>query len=308
MIACVRTRKIIAITALFIILLAIFHELVPHPPQYHGKSLSYWLSLIDDRERNDDLTWEPWQYRGELSSSNSQAAEAIRQMGTNSLPYLIAALSRRDPALKLKIIGLLNKQSWVAFHIPLASEEQRAAALALHVLGPMAKPVIPQLKKILDETKTFDPGKQVALALAGIGPEGWIVLTQAATNSYLWEADCAIWALGSHRAAVAGTVPALLRNLTNTLSQTGPLAAWALGEIGANHEQVVPVLMIALNFPAVDVRWSAAEALGKFGTNALAAVPALLHALQDTDAQVRNNSKDALKKIDPEAAAKAGVK
>jgi len=48
--------------------------------------------------------------------------------------------------------------------------------------------------------------------------------------------------------------------------------------------------------------------IGSFGTNAICAVPLLLQAVQDRDVTIRDGATASLKQIDPEAAAKAGVK
>jgi len=45
-----------------------------------------------------------------------------------------------------------------------------------------------------------------------------------------------------------------------------------------------------------------------FGPDARIAVPALVELLNDPDLEVRGRATNALKAIDPEAAAKAGVK
>jgi HEAT repeat protein len=55
-------------------------------------------------------------------------------------------------------------------------------------------------------------------------------------------------------------------------------------------------------------RYMAAAALGFYGRNAKPAVPALLDALKDRDKLVRETAAQSLKHIDPDAAAKAGIK
>ena len=55
-------------------------------------------------------------------------------------------------------------------------------------------------------------------------------------------------------------------------------------------------------------RLMAAEALGKFGVEAKVVAPVLLQMLNDPESSVRREATNALKTIDPEAAAKAGVK
>jgi HEAT repeat protein len=66
--------------------------------------------------------------------------------------------------------------------------------------------------------------------------------------------------------------------------------------------------MTALHDPRPDVRFNAVRALVQFGPKAKLAVPALVELLNDPNAGVRGSATDSLKAIDPEAAAKAGVK
>jgi HEAT repeat protein len=221
------------------------------------------------------------------------------------MPYLFHALTNQDSALKKKFIALLGKQTHVKIPIHLAEDDRRTAELAFHALGPAASNAVPEMRKLLEDTDPSgnDFNGYIASALAGIGPEGWGALTQALKSSNSWVTVCSSWALGSHRAAVPGTVDALINQVTNTTSGgSAALAQWALAAIGQDSVRVVPVLIHSLqSSSASDVRWSAAQALGTFGTNAQSAVPALLDALQDQDMQVRGNAKTALKLIAPDA-------
>ena len=56
------------------------------------------------------------------------------------------------------------------------------------------------------------------------------------------------------------------------------------------------------------IQKAGAIAVVDFTTSAKSAVPALIELLTDHDAGVRNATTNALKAIDPEAAARAGVK
>jgi HEAT repeat protein len=57
------------------------------------------------------------------------------------------------------------------------------------------------------------------------------------------------------------------------------------------------------------IQYYAADALGRLGPKARAAIPALLGALNDASSNfIRQHVADALKKIDPDAAAKVGIR
>jgi HEAT repeats len=284
----------------------------PHEPVYKGKSLSLWLKQLDDGYPVSGLTLVPWGMNYiNYTPQQTQAVHAIRQMGTNSLPYLLHAMGREDSALKLKLVQLLSEQSWLEVCVPLASENRRPAALALDALGPAAKPLTPELQKVFNSIRAnFDPAfyRDVTIALAAIGPEGWAVLAQEISNTNDWARSCAIWGLASHHATVSpATLASLMAAVTNK-AEHGDISAWALGELAQDQEHVIPVLINGLGSSASVIRSASAAALGKFGTNAASAVPALLKTLADTQQTVRSYSSNALKEIDSEAAAKAGVK
>ena len=104
-------------------------------------------------------------------------------------------------------------------------------------------------------------------------------------------------------------VPALLAALKEKDDQLfGPVAG-ALAKIEADPELAIPALIRCLVTDDGRGRADVVEALEEYGPKAKAAVPALVKLLAD------RSSKDiivavpkALKRIDPEAAAKAGVK
>jgi HEAT repeat protein len=71
---------------------------------------------------------------------------------------------------------------------------------------------------------------------------------------------------------------------------------------------VITALTEALNDKVPFIRQMAAEALRMSGPAAQSAVPSLVKCVDDENPDVKSSVADALKAIDPEAAAKAGVK
>jgi HEAT repeat protein len=81
-----------------------------------------------------------------------------------------------------------------------------------------------------------------------------------------------------------------------------------LGHIHSEPALVVPALIESLRDPDVFVRAQAATALGEFGTNAKPAAAVLIELLHEQNQDATNAASKAIKQIDPEAAARAGVR
>ena len=107
-------------------------------------------------------------------------------------------------------------------------------------------------------------------------------------------------------------VPAVRTVLTNALRDPDNgvrmAAASTLGHARDHREMIVPALRQALSDPDPSVRGNAATSLGAFGADAKDAVPEMLKLLDDPKTYPKQRSAEMVLKIDPEAAAKAGVK
>ncbi len=312
---------LVAAAVVVLLLLAWFGwPLLSPEPGYGGRTLSSWLRQLDDGDYSHGLSWMAWHF--ERSANQEEAAAAIRQMGTNSLPFLLRSITNQDSRLVAKLNDFLEKRKWSwraiiirqqgpthgGFWIP-ADGRRREAALAFEVLGPVARPAVPQLENAL--TNSPAGPKDAALALAGIGPEGYAALTRTIVNWQAnndWPGMCAVWALAAHHASAPGMIDAIVGVVTNRSSSEAGMSCWALGELRQEPQRVVPLLIASLQSSNSEPRWGASLGLANFGTNAASAVPALIQALNDSDATVRTRAQEALKTIDPAAAKRAGVK
>ena len=109
-------------------------------------------------------------------------------------------------------------------------------------------------------------------------------------------------------AVAQAAVPQLMAALKDIYLNTRCRAASALANSGQDSRTWMPVMLELVRHKESYVRRDAIYMLGRIGTKAHGAVPPLLTALADNNEWVRNVAAEALKKIDPEAAAKAGVK
>lgn len=142
-------------------------------------------------------------------------------------------------------------------------EKGLCPALLFQAMGPNAKPAVPALINLLQETNRMNRG-YVAKALGAIGP------------------------------SAATAIPALAGLLEDKNQFVRISAAEALGHLGPS---AVPTLVQALQNKDWLVRAKAAEALGALGSAAAPAATALREKLQDTDAEVRRCATVALVRV-----------
>jgi hypothetical protein len=241
-------------------------------PVFQGTPLSVWLTGFDEKSNGPRPD-----YRA--------AREAVRQIGTNAIPALMRMLRAKDSALTLKLIRLVAKQPIIKIHYVPASTRNLEAAAALETLGAQAQDAVPQLIEMFDRIPSRQ--SEIAIILGCIGPPA------------------------------KEAIPSLLRGTNNTNSSLRADSVFALGGIHSEPGTVVPVLVQALRDPCDSVRYSAVGALLAFGTNARPAVPALIELIpRERERTITPGqhliiyawAEHALKQIDPEAAAKAGVK
>jgi len=242
----------------------------PREPIYQGKPLSVWLERYVSGGSYVDFR------------PDSEADEAVRQIGTNAIPLLLRMVRARDSKTKLALAELLNKQKLVEIRYPrswwAAYYQSEVAVQAFGALGANASNADPQLIQTYQEN---------------VGPESQLGCLEA---------------LGRIGPAANQAIPDLLGALTNV----NPVLRWAaveaLVKIHLEPGLLMPILIDGLQGEYVRLRLYSVRALGEFGKEAKAAVPGLTQLLSDPDTNIVTEASNALKAIDPEAAAKAGVK
>jgi hypothetical protein len=240
-------------------------------PVYRGKTLTQWLKQLDDGEADGISSGRLPSFTG----AQTEAAEAIRAIGTNALPFMMDDI-HASPSEKAMRIQLHRGWAWVDRRFlrgmvalsDVTSEDQARwrAAQGLSALGPLAKPAVPELSRLLFTNYFHSSIKEAAYALAGIGPEGIAVLTNAVQPTNEWSGMCAIWALGQHPAAGTNAIPFLITATTSSSEGTACGAIQVLGLFHTDAEHVIPALTNALNSPKASVRGDAARALAEFGS------------------------------------------
>jgi HEAT repeat protein len=223
-------------------------------------------------------SWLDYYLPGSSETQREMADRALDKAGTDAIPTLLRMLRQRDSSFKQKVMDLVQKQHFVKVHYIPAEWRNAAASLAFLELGARAEAAVPALIEIYE------------------------------VNLSPYARQCAARSLGYIGPAATRAIPVLLRGMADTNSLVRCDTMMALADVHAEPELVVPALTNALNDAQSMIRLSACMALGVVGGEAKQAVPALVKSLGDPDPTVRGRAAQALRQIDPEAAAKAGLK
>ena len=256
----------------------------PAEPSHQGKPLSFWLEEIGYNQPE---------------TSRDEARKAIRAIGTNAIPWLIADLRLDEPRWKRIFKEWATKQPIVKVTYRTPDARGFEAAWGFHALGAAGSPAIPELVKLLDQ----NPG-HVPAALSWIGVDAVPALVAALTHTNRHVRANAGGALanavsagGIPRTAAAAAVPIWLEQLKDSDANLRYYAAWGLGTIGQQASICVPALIQALDDPVPAVQSASAKSLQDFGPAAVDAVPALTSLFSSPDASVRQAVAGALSAI-----------
>jgi HEAT repeat protein len=193
--------------------------------------------------------------------------------------------------------------------------ERFGAAYALCEIGPAARPAIPQLHLLTTLTNDSDWQARACAqaALIKIRGESLLPLAEALKDT----SDPASWFLekGGNVILYLGTnaeplIPVLLGVLQQTNVNIQNRGIEVLGKIHAHPETCIPAITPFLQSTNNRTREVSIDALRAFGGAAKQEVvlAEIIRCLNDPEGFVRTRATNALQRIDPEAAAKAGIK
>jgi HEAT repeat protein len=251
------------------------------------------------------------------------ALGALRGIGLPSAPVLLAALTNNNAEARNGIVQILANEPFIDLPQALPSllralddpdyQVQLTALGALAHCGRQPQVVWPALAQRGRDTN-FD-GRAFALR----------ALTDAQASADLavpvFVAALADGNLESRRAAIAGllrvegdaALEPLLRALEDSDVAVRAKAAVGLGKFPQHIDRILPLLHARLTNDLPVVRGAAANGLSKFGPASRRVVPDLMALLRETSSQplqlmMQSAARGALLKIDPEAAARAGIR
>jgi hypothetical protein len=163
-----RSRVIQAAVALALVVAVALAMVRPEPPPdpvYKGIPLSKWLYMSGMRLHD----WE-WKKIG------AHPQEAIRAIGTNAIPMIVAELSVRDSKLQMWLHDKMEKRDWEGRMPDPAWCRHSDALRACHWLGDKALPVIPVIAELLSEDVHFISRHHAADYLGRLGPKAAIAI------------------------------------------------------------------------------------------------------------------------------------
>lgn len=161
--------------------------------------------------------------------------------------------------------------------------------------------VIPQLTNILFND-TNDSSFRLSLISTLNGLPGVRIYYLTAQGRRIKAAQ----SLGDFGPVAKSAVPALIQTVKGNDERIHEAAVRALGSIHSDPDVVIPFLTSYLDND--DLNDEAATALGNYGSLAKSAVPKIIPLLHASDDDAQAAAHNALLQIDPEAAAKAGIK
>ena len=115
-------------------------------PEYHGKKLSEWLYLYNVS-----------------AGSSEEAIAAVREIGTNALPWLMRNISF-EPGKWRQVVANFPQPLSRAAHFRSGVFERDEALHGFHILGPVARPAVPQLTDWAINAPFFSQRKAFAVA------------------------------------------------------------------------------------------------------------------------------------------------
>lgn len=221
-----------------------------------------------------------------------QSKAELRRLGTNAVPVIVRMLHAPPASLQTNRETRPEGLESLPIRLDPGADPILAALKACLVLGPQAEGATPALSRLL----VREPSMHVAMALAALGeralPAVCCLLTNRNEDTRFFSLLALKRICNDHLAAQrtenasahkltsfaswlpAGTLDALVQNLTNHDLRLRTASAWTLGALGPGAEKAVPALRHALADEEPMVRGQAEQALQRITRADLAGSPA----------------------------------
>jgi hypothetical protein len=265
-----------------LVLIAFFTALVaPKIPVYQGKNLYAWAEDLKKAQQNysDPERWKKIE----------AASTAIRAIGTNALPFVMADIRAKVTIKERVVIWLAPRARFLKLRPKKIEDRWIRGIRALEALGPMAKPCLPELITLTSINIGYTQD-----ALMAVGPDALPAFTNLITKSKYPQTGNLIGALANSVYAdrikpeqASVTLPYLVQVFRSSDTHGGWYAAQAFGAIHQDPELCVPLLVDGLTNSTASFRAACAQSLGAFGASAAPHAARLVELFDHTDLQTR---------------------
>jgi HEAT repeat protein len=243
-------------------------------PTAKGRALGFWLTT--------------WVDKSSTASQRADAEAAIKQIGTNAIPFLLGELSAAERVERSK---LPNSEE-----LRLAISRGGAAAGALSLLGRSAASAIPTLTTLVN-SQNYNTVTSAASVLSGLGKTGVHAMVVGLTNSNPKARSAVAAQLLTVGTNAVDVVPFLLRSLDGLDADAAFNCCAAIVQSGVAPTNLVAGFTSRLQSTNSVTRYVVAITLGKMGTNAVEAVPHLNELKNDPEKDVRDAAEWALVRV-----------
>ena len=145
-------------------------------PIHSGRALSQWLAIYQNQA-----------YDQSPSPEMAEAEMAVRNIGTNGIPFLLQWINYEPPTWRKKLRSNLPDR---LANSPLIARIVDGAAyskssVAIHgfgILGTNAVAVIPEFTRMMNDTNAPTRSRRATLALSSLGMEGFHALVYALSD------------------------------------------------------------------------------------------------------------------------------
>ena len=268
----------------------------PSGPEHGGRALSQWLEIYTDYSSTSSG-----------SPSTEEAAKAVRNIGTNAIPYLLGWIRYEQPAWRRWVGDIIPKLPMSLSHWLSDRSLFKAwgAVAGFEILGVESKSAIPGLTLLINDPEAGDSSRRAMRALAHMGDEGIQALLESVKNPAAPYRDKALSEIGQAHtlgANINPAMPAILRCLNDKDNLVND-GAWhiVIGRFALLEPQML-LNNITNNLPNFDQAGQVTllEVLSKLGEAARPAMPTVVGLLNCTNVETRNAATNALRKIAPE--------
>ena len=214
-----RVRVIVIVMTVLLLGWLAVHLALNREPRYEGRSLTDWLvdydrSFMSALTQSDDV---PNAFAVMSASTN-----ALRQIGTNAVPFLLKKMAMNNGGKK-RLNRLLDKQSWIKFRF---ADQRSLSESGFKILNKDAASAIPALAKI---AKHPDPAVRssalFSLYYAGAKRELLLPLLLESVHNHQVPLNGDAYLLNKlypEEAKQAGVYQAPLTNLLDSVSLPAP--------------------------------------------------------------------------------------